>query len=627
MKPSDIALVNLPSDPRFDPSGSRIAFVVSTPDVDHDRYTRVIWISDQNGVRRFTAGPGDSAPRWSPDGSHLAFLRSVDGKPAQVAVMPVNGGEPRIVSDFEFGASGLEWSPDGSRIAVNATTPTEEWSGLDEDERKRRPRRVKWMPYRFDTLGAMDDRSRQVWLVDPTGEEDPRNLTPGEFDASFHDWSPDGTRLVVISDREPQRGLLAGVNVYEVDLGSGELSQVGDRGHWGVASYRPDGALHLIGAPSPAYPDLTTLHRVEADGTLTDLTRHLDRSSASLAAGPPFIRWEGDTAVVALEDSGRTSLIKVSPTGEVEAVVDGDRAVTGADSREGRVVFTDSSSVSPGELHLIDGGETATLTALNTVDLGLVTPSHFRAGPEEIDTWVFMPEGDGPVPLLLNIHGGPASQYGFGFFDEFQIYVSAGFGVVACNPRGSSGRGREFLRAVVGDGWGTVDLEDIDTAVTEALERFPRLDPNRMGIMGGSYGGFMTSWTIAFQSRWKSAVVERALTNFTSFAGTSDIGPTFPYMYTDADYPDAWKVWWEKSPLAYAHQVSTPTLVLHSENDFRCPIEQGEQYFTALLRNGTSTEMVRFPGESHELTRSGKPKHRVERFEAILDWHQRYLTD
>ena len=161
--------------------------------------------------------------------------------------------------------------------------------------------------------------------------------------------------------------------------------------------------------------------------------------------------------------------------------------------------------------------------------------------------------------------------------------------------------------------------------VDAALDRHPRLDPERMGIMGGSYGGFLTAWVIGHEDRWKSAVVERALVSWNSFVGTSDIAGTFADSYTGAKYPDAWDTWWRLGPLSIAHRVTTPTLVLHSENDFRCPIEQGEQYFTALLRNGTPTEMVRFPGEGHEMSRSGKPKHRVERFEAILDWHARHL--
>lgn len=238
---------------------------------------------------------------------------------------------------------------------------------------------------------------------------------------------------------------------------------------------------------------------------------------------------------------------------------------------------------------------------------------------------MYLPEGGAGVPLLLNVHGGPASQYGFGFFDEFQVYAGAGYGVVACNPRGSAGRGAGFVEAVKGDGWGVVDHADVTAAVQAALERYDRLDPDRMGVMGGSYGGFMTAWMIGKEKHWKSAVVERALISWMSFSGTSDIGGVFPENYTGASYPDAWDTWWRLSPLALADDVTTPTLVLHAENDFRCPIEQAEQYFTALLRNGTTTELLRFPDEGHEMSRSGKPRHRKERFDAILGWHDRHL--
>jgi len=225
------------------------------------------------------------------------------------------------------------------------------------------------------------------------------------------------------------------------------------------------------------------------------------------------------------------------------------------------------------------------------------------------------------VPFLLNIHGGPASQYGWGFFDEFQVYADAGYGVVATNPRGSAGRDAEFLKAVSGEGWGTVDVADIDAVVAAALEKFPRLDPDRLGVMGGSYGGFLTAWLIAHQDRWQTAVVERALLSWPSFGGTSDIGGWFGDSYVGvADLQ------WNRSPLRVAHQTTTPTLIVHSENDYRCPIEQAEQYFNVLRRQRVVTEFVRFPNEGHELSRSGKPKHREERFEIILDWLERTLA-
>jgi dipeptidyl aminopeptidase/acylaminoacyl peptidase len=238
-----------------------------------------------------------------------------------------------------------------------------------------------------------------------------------------------------------------------------------------------------------------------------------------------------------------------------------------------------------------------------------------------------LPAGDEPVAALLNIHGGPATQYGFGFFDEFQVYAGAGYGVVACNPRGSSGRGRDFVRTPVGR-WGeerSPDLEDVLAVLDAALARFPRLDADRLGIMGGSYGGFMTAKILGVDDRFRSAVPERGLYAFTSFVGTSDIGPRFPRMYIGDVEPGEIDALWQASPLSRAHRITTPSLILHSEADYRCPIEQGEQLFAVLVANGVEVEMLRFPGSSHELSRSGKPTYRKQRFEAILEWHGRHM--
>lgn len=626
MTPDDLGRLNLPADPRCDPSGRRVAFVVSTPDLENDRYESRLWVGDESESRHFTHGPGDSAPRWAPDGNRLAFLRKEgEGKP-QVAVIPVDGGEPEVVTDFTFGVEALEWSPDGSRLVVVAVTPTEE--GMDDEERKRRPRRITFVPYRFDDKGWTHDRRRHLWLIDPDGDEEPRCLTPGEFDEEWPAWAPDGRSVAFISDRDPARGLVSGNDVWEIEVETGEITRAAPRGFWTAVSYRPDGVLHVLGNLNPRYPVDSYLFRREEEGFLTDLTGNLDRGSVSLAAGPATIRWEEEAALIGLEDSGRFGVIRVGEDGGTEEVVTGERVVTGFDFADGRLIFTASESGSPGEVYSLEDGAETSLTCLNDgAELALVQPEHFRVANDrtELDVWVFMPEGEETVPLLLNIHGGPASQYGFGFFDEFQIYARAGYGVIASNPRGSAGRGDEFTRAVVGEGWGKVDLDDMRAVVTEALRRFPRLDETRMGVMGGSYGGFLTAWIIGHEDRWRSAIVERALLDWTSFAGTSDIGGVFPENYTEAAYPEAWETWWRLSPMSVVHQVTTPTLVLHSEDDFRCPIEQAEQYFMALLRNGTPAEFLRFPGEGHEMSRSGKPQHRKERFEAILDWHQRHL--
>jgi dipeptidyl aminopeptidase/acylaminoacyl peptidase len=557
-----------------------------------------------------------------------------DDKP-QVAVMEASGGEATVVSDFSMGVEALEWSPLGDQLVVVGVDWVEEWAGLDDDERKRRPRRVDRVPFRFDNRGWLHDRRRHLYLVDPSGEEEARCLTVGDFDEGQPAWRPDGQAVAFLSARHERRGLDPGQEVLEVDVASGEQRTLIELGTWGLVSYRPDGVLHAVGQPDPrAHPSIFSLWRLEESGDLTDLTGHLDRSVMTYApaispAGP---QWIGDAAITCLEDAGRVKVIRVEPEGTVDWLLDGDRVITGVSpSADGaKLAYAAVDPTDPGEIYVSQDGADQISTSLNDgfrSDVSLVEPEHFTviSDGESIDVWAYLPAGEEVVPVLLNIHGGPATQYGYTFFDEFQVYTGAGYAIIACNPRGASGRGVDFVRAVRGDGWGVVDEADVTAVLDAALARISRLDPNRVGVMGGSYGGFLTAWLIARQDRYQSAVVERALLGWPSFGGTSDIGATFGGMYLDADLPEGLDRLWEASPLSQAHQITTPTLILHSENDFRCPIEQAEQLFMILKKQGIEAEFVRFPGEGHELSRSGKPRHRLERFEAVLDWHERHL--
>jgi dipeptidyl aminopeptidase/acylaminoacyl peptidase len=624
MEPDQLGRARVPTDPRMHPDG-RIVFTLAQMDLDEDRYHRDLWMIRDDDVARFTTGGSDTHPRWSPDGTTIAFLRKVDDV-AQVALIPADGGEARVISDLELGVESFEWAPDGASIAAVGVTWVDEWSGLSDDERKKKARRVTSVPYRFDSMGWVHDRRRHIWLIPVDGSE-ARCLTPGDFDERSACWSPDGSTIAAITDRSNGRGLEPGGDIIEIDVESGAISEPVGRGNWSSAAYSPAGALHLIGNDTTDWPGVSSVWRIDEDGSLQSLTEHLDRSSTSIAAGPPRLAFVGEDVIAGIEDGGTFGVIRIEPDGTVHHLVTGQRVVMSFDTLDGTTIaLAVTEMTEPGKLvRWVDGSETV-LTAFND-DLTFIEGHHFRVASDgiDIDAWVLLPPHGDRVPGLVNVHGGPASQYGFGFFDEFQVYAAAGYAVIACNPRGSAGRGLEFVSAVVGDGWGVVDRTDIGNVVDAALARFPQIDADRLGLMGGSYGGFMTGWMTAHEDRWKSAVVERALLSFPSFAGTSDIGATFPRFYTGADYPNGWETWWEKSPLAYVDQVSTPTLVIHSENDHRCPIEQGEQWFMALLRNGVPTEMLRFPGESHELTRSGGPAHRRERFEAILDWHGRHL--
>jgi dipeptidyl aminopeptidase/acylaminoacyl peptidase len=419
---------------------------------------------------------------------------------------------------------------------------------------------------------------------------------------------------------------------------------------WNAVHHGPDGHVYLTGLRDPfEWPAPTAIWRRDGtagEGELVPLTAHLDRDvSACATTGPRFVEGGFLTAV---EDRGAVGVVRVQldgwdPTGgqppTVEPVVTGKRTVTGYAPHPdgGAIAFTVSDPATPGELIWREGGHERCITDLAKgfrveVDLRPTQRFTFERDGVELDVWAVLPSGfdaadERSVPVLFNIHGGPTAQYGDVFFDEFQVEAGAGYLVVGTNPRGSSGRGRDWCRAVVGT-WGdegSVDTLDLEAVVDATLARFPQADPDRVGIMGGSYGGYATARLLARTDRYRSAIVERGLLQWESFSGTSDIGPYFDRMFLGTSLLDGASVHRTASPATTAHRITTPTLVLHSEHDWRCPPEQGEQLFVALKRAGVPTEMVRFPDEGHELSRSGTPKHRIERFEAVLDWHARWL--
>jgi len=353
--------------------------------------------------------------------------------------------------------------------------------------------------------------------------------------------------------------------------------------------------------------------------------------------------WSGDgrAIVFGISDRGNEVVYRVTlgddcGTADVQPVIAGNRQVSALSGCPTAPLFAflASDPTHPAELFrcAADGTDERQLTDCNREwreEVVLCIPEllRYRRDGVDLDCWVIKPAGYIPgqrYPALLNIHGGPHTQFGNTFFDEFQVYAGAGYVVIYTNPRGSQGYGEAFTRAVVGD-WGGVDFGDVMAGLDEALQRCDFIDPDRLGVMGGSYGGYMTSWTVGHTNRFKAACSERALNTFTSFFGSSDIGPWFAVNQIGA-LPWENPQWYaEHSPLTYAQDITTPLLIMHSENDLRCPMEQAEQLFMTLKRLRREVLFICFPDETHELSRSGKPRHRLERFRHILEWFGGHL--
>jgi len=682
VRPSDLDHLAVPGDPQLHPDRVRTAYVLSEVDVDEDRYHRTIHVHDGTGTRRFTHGPSDSSPRWSPDGRWLAFLRKGtedDAKP-QLHVMPADGGEARRRTALPLGVSELVWSPDSTRLVLVAAVWHEDVADLDDEERARRPKRITRLPYRSDTRGWIHDRTPHLYVVEATGTADPVRLDTGRIDVTSPEWTPDGRAVSFIAEpadwpeTEPHSQVLQVTVPPPAELAdldgplAVEPTALTPPGMWAAVHHDDDGRTFVTGLEDPyawpGTPGLFLLRPTSQGGAApVPLTRHLDADvspAATSTVGPRFV---SGGLLTMLEGRGRQGVVRLdladldlddldldgpagSPDGsgtgltpDSTEVVGGPRMVTGfsASADGGVLVFTATDPATPGEVYRLEAGRERCLTDLAhgfraKVDVRPTQRFVFERDGTELDVWAVLPPGfdeagAASVPVLLNIHGGPTAQYGDGFFDEFQVEAGAGYLAVGTNPRGSSGRGSDWARAVV-SAWGdedSVDALDLEAVVDAVCDHLPQADPARVGVMGGSYGGYATARLLARTDRYASAIVERGLLQWESFGGTSDIGAYFDRMFLGTSLLEGTQVHAAASPVRTAQRITTPTLILHSEADWRCPIEQGEQLFAALKRARVDTEMLRFPDEGHELSRSGSPKHRVERFEAVLDWHGRHL--
>ena len=639
------------SSPAVSPDGRRIAFVRTVVNLDDNRYESQIWMVDADGThapRALTNGIRAAAPVWSPDGRTLAFVSGRGEKDHQstLHLLAVDGpGETLTVATMDDGIAEARFSPDGRWLAFLSRTRDPRYS---EDERRQPPRKIERFFTQLNGQGWVFDRPQHVYLVPADGSAKPRNLTPGPWEHSGLDWAPDSASLVVAGQRHETWDTDLANGLYRVTL-RGRVSTIlephASVGHPVVSPSGASIAVHGSDDPavSPKNVHVAVLSRTGRG--LRWVSTGLDRTFLPYPGGRACI-WEGeDSLLSAVEDRGHVHLYRVfADASAPEALTEGAFTVSGFDAAGGTIALTRGTVDEVGDVFVLEHGSLRRLTDFSARCADECDPLGWERlevpcadGSDVIDAWVMRParmDPKGSYPVLLNVHGGPFTQYGERFFDEAQMQAAAGFVVVMCNPRGSSGREEAWGQAIngpahpsaPGTGWGTKDADDVNTVIDHVLRTVRGADRRRVGMLGGSYGGYMATWLATTTGKKFAAICsERAVNNMLSEEWTADISTAFrteigPNHVTDpSEYV-------RMSPINRVAEVSTPMLLIHSEQDLRCPISQAEELFVALRLLGKEVTFYRFPAENHELSRSGSPVHRVQRAEIILDWFSERLA-
>jgi dipeptidyl aminopeptidase/acylaminoacyl peptidase len=672
------------ASPQISPDGARIVYTLVTVNAKHDNYETSLWIIPATGgpARPLTAGPHDSGARWSPDGRTLAFLRAPDQKdnegkpqPPQIFLLSMDGGEARALTDIPKGASGLTWAPDGQSIAFLSTALPKDFDKKDKkdtkDEEESDVRVIVKAGYRLNGEGYLEsDRPTHIWTVPaPSGTkvsakpEKAIQVTTGAFSESDLVWSRagshDGAKIYFTSDRvrepyyEPPHE-----EIYAVNAAGGDIVKVARvEGFMHAISLSPDDRQIAFisplnggdGVPQRSFsqPDLF-IASADPGTAPRNLTAAYDFDIGGGVGGDqapprasgsskPFWSADGRSIFVDSAEQGRANLKRIdAETGKVEPLTSGDQSVFSysatPDGSKAAVLISTPTNI--GDLYLLDcaSGHLERLTRVNEdlfSKLDITEPEtiwYKSFDGRRIQAWVQRPPDFTPgkkYPLILDIHGGPHAAYGYTFDHEFQWMAAKGYVVLYPNPRGSTSYGQEFGNiiqyAYPGD-----DFKDLMAGVDELIAR-GWVDPDKLGVTGGSGGGVLTNWTIGHTTRFKAAVSQRSIADWRDFWYTADFTLFTTFWFRGAPWEQE-ADFKERSPITYVDKIATPLMLIEGESDFRTPPGAGgEQMFRALKYLKKPVVMVRFPGETHELSRSGKPVHRVERLQHIVAWFDKYL--
>ena len=661
LEKKDLFKIQSVSNPQLSPDNQEAVFIKTNIDEKENKYFSEIFHLnlDTKKVTQWTFGKERiSSPKWSPNGEQVAFL-SNRNETNQLFIINKTGGEAKKVTSVESGINSFVWSPCGEKIWITSSlkegaTFTDPADKAKEEKDKEKPTAyaVDKMRYKMDGLKGHGLRKQQVYSqigILSLKDESIEQFTEGNHSHSINDISPDGKKVIIGVNRDEQNDYNFNQPLIMVDVETKkETVLVDHEGYYGGAAFSYDGRYVAYAGSDATYKNATHsnvyIYDIE-NGLTQNLTESIDAPVGDYAVADtqqginsPSVIWTGaNDLYFQLSNLGDVQLYYASLDGAIyPASPEGEHVYDYAISKDGQLgIIAVSNPTFPGELFVyeISKGERTQVTHFNDewlseVKLSKAEPVVYTSTNDlQVHGWLMKPanfEENKKYPLIVEIHGGPHTMYANSFFHELQLLAAQGYGVLYVNPRGSHGYSQDFVDGVRGD-YGGGDYEDIMAGLDYVLAEKTWIDADRLGVTGGSYGGFMTNWIVGHTKRFKAAVTQRSISNWISFFGVSDIGYYFTPWQIGTDMIDPEKLW-EHSPLKYAKNVETPLLILHSELDFRCPIEQAEQLYITLKSMGKETSFVRFPDNNHNLSRTGTPNLRIERLDHMVSWFEKYLV-